>query len=216
MKVRTDGSDDRHICGSSDRLTRQFCEARRDGNSALMNEVIAELLPELTNYLEKRLQKQELSRGIAEIAACETLLKALRFANQFDCTRKIEGWVRGISHNELMNIFRAKEMLRFLRLDRETGGTEESDNFIYRHGRHRKMAMPVDELVQREGSARYDRHRAALKTGIARLRPVERHVVERRIAGMPNREVAKELRISAQCAAVIFFKAKDELRRMIG
>jgi RNA polymerase sigma factor (sigma-70 family) len=206
-----------HVCGAGDDLTtRLFCKARRERNSALMNEVIAELLPKLTDYLEKRLQKQELSRGIAEIAACETLLKALRFANRFDCSRPILGWVCGIGHNEVVNIFRAKEMLDGVRLDREAGGTEGSDNLIYRFARGRRTVTPLDGLITKEDRARREKRRAALAAAIARLRQDERRVVQLRISGIPNHVIAKKLGITGQRAAVIYFKAKDELRRMIG
>jgi RNA polymerase sigma factor (sigma-70 family) len=204
-----------HVCGASDLLTRRFCKAWREQDPVLMNEVITELLPQLTDHLAKRLQRQQLSHGVAEIAACETLLKALRYADRFDCRRSIVGWVCGIGHNEVNNVFRAKEMLDFVRLDREDGGSEQSDNLIYRHARGRRTVTPVDELITKEDRTRHEKKRALLAAAIERLPQDERRVVQLRIAGVPNHDIAKELGITGQRVAVIYFNAKEDLRRMI-
>ena len=99
-----------HVCGAGDDLTtRRFCKAWREQDPVLMNEVIAELLPQVTDHLAKRLQQRELSHGVAQIAACKALLKALRYADRFDCRRSIVAWVCGIGHNEVINIFRERD-----------------------------------------------------------------------------------------------------------
>ncbi len=206
-----DGQD--HVCGSGDDFTPRFCKAWREQDPVQMNQVITDWLPKVTDHLAKRLQERELSHEIAEIAACNATLKVLRYADRFDCSRPILSWVCGIGHNEVNNIFRAKEMLDLVRLDREAGGTEESDNLVYRLARGRRTVTPVDELIAGEDRARREKKRAALAAAIERLRPVERRVIQLRISGLPNRDIAKELGITGQRVAVIYFNAKEDLRR---
>ena len=106
-------------------------------------------------------------------------------------------------------------MLDAVHLDREDGGTEESDNFLYRLARGRRTVTPLDELIAGEDRAQHEKKRAALAAAIERLRPVERRVVQLRISGLPNRDIAKELGVTGQRVAVIYFDATQELRRMI-
>jgi DNA-directed RNA polymerase specialized sigma24 family protein len=102
------------------------------------------------------------------------------------------------------------------RLDREVGGTEQSDNLLYRLARGRRTVTPVDELITGEDRARREKKRAALAAAIARLRQDERRVVQLRISGVAHRDIAKELGITGQRVAVLYFNANEELPRMIG
>ena len=207
----------KHLCKARDERTFRFCKATRLEDKAAMNELMADLLPLVRDSVTWRLGKRELSLWFADIVACESLLKALRNADKFDCSRcSIMGWVYGIVSNEVVNCIRAEKAFDLLSLDRDGNGHDESGNGLYRSVRDRHALKPIDELILLEDEMRHQKKIAALDATIRQLPPIERQVVEAQCTGVPNRIIARELNIKPERVAMIYFNAKAYLRNRVG
>jgi RNA polymerase sigma factor (sigma-70 family) len=206
-----------HVCNARDQMTVLFCNGTRHGDQAALDEFMAFALPWVIRTVAPRLTQWQLSQGFAEVVACESLVKALRKADQFDCHRRsVIRWVYGIVAKEIVNCIRAQKAFDHLSLDRDGTGTDEAGCGLYRFVANHKAPQPPDELIFLDNQARREKQLAALNAAILDLPYIERQVVIRRLADVPNRVIASELGITCTRVAAIFYIAKERLRRWIG
>ena len=197
-----------HSCGFQDRATQLFCKVRREGDEAAMTEFMATAGQTLTEWTVRWCKRRGLSPELGEVFANEAMLKGLA-AETFDCKRKVLPWLSSIAKNKGRDYLRVEKRLeRLMREVHRRCVTERDDTIAPTLARQIKLT-PLNELVEREEKQERDREIAALLEAIKFLPEIERKVVESRLAGERNRDIAKTLDAGGKPIEVVFFRRRS-------